>query len=127
MGTYEIAVVLHPDLEIDLEAPMSRVEEVLANAGATIKNRDEWGKRKLAYPIAGQTFGLYVFYVVEMDGDNVADIRHALQLNEEVIRHLVVTYEESAQAGEDSEDAAQEKTKTPKESSEVPDAGETTT
>lgn len=127
MGTYEVAVVLHPDLEIDLEAPMSRVEEVLSNAGATIKNRDEWGKRKLAYPIAGQTFGIYVFYVVEMDGDKVADIRHALQLNEEVIRHLVVTYEESAQAGEESEDSDREKTETPQGGSETPDAGETTT
>jgi small subunit ribosomal protein S6 len=119
MGTYEVAVVLHPDLEIDPEAPKSRVEESLSGAGATIKSRDEWGKRKLAYPIAGQTFGIYIFYVIEVAGDRVADIKQALQLNEEVIRHMVVTYEANAQprAGEDEEETREDSKENSKESS----------
>ncbi|PSO43216.1 30S ribosomal protein S6 [Candidatus Saccharibacteria bacterium QS_5_54_17] len=119
MGTYEVAVVLHPDLEIDPEAPKSRVEESLSGAGATIKSRDEWGKRKLAYPIAGQTFGIYIFYVIQVEGDRVADIKQALQLNEEVIRHMVVTHEANAQprAGDDQEDAEENSKKDSKENS----------
>lgn len=114
MGTYEITVVLHPDLEIDLEAPMSRVEEALTNVGATIKNRDEWGKRKLAYPIEGQTFGVYVFYVVDVEGNRIADIEHSLKLNEEVIRHLIVTYNENAEPEENTDESEGRKEEKPK-------------
>lgn len=94
MKTYEVAVVLHPDLEIDLEAPLSRLDEALSSVGADVKKRDDWGKRKLAYAIEGQNFGIYSFYTVDMEPSRVAELQQALQMNEEVMRHLIVTYEE---------------------------------
>lgn len=122
MKNYEVAIVLHPDLEIDLEAPLARMDETLSGVGAEIKKRDEWGKRKLAYPIKGQTFGIYAFYVVEMDPSRVSELEQALRLNGEVMRHLVIALTPE-QMNEESRDSSETKD-TEKEDKE--DTGKTT-
>lgn len=89
MNTYEIAVLYHPDLEIDLEKATVKVEKILADNGAKITKADNWGKRKLAYPIAKQEFAVYVFYTVEIPGENVAKIEQIFNITDEIIRFLL--------------------------------------
>jgi small subunit ribosomal protein S6 len=86
---YEIAVLYHPDLEIDLEKATSKLEKILADNKAKIVKTDNWGKRKLAYPIAKQDFAVYVFYTVEMPGLSVAKIEQTLNITDEIIRFLI--------------------------------------
>jgi small subunit ribosomal protein S6 len=90
MNQYEIAVLYHPDLEIDLEKATGRVEKIFTDNGAEIKNTDNWGKRKLAYPINKLEYALYIFYTVEMPGEAVRKIESLLNITDEVIRFLVV-------------------------------------
>ena len=71
---YEIAVLYHPDLEIDLGNASTKVEKIITDAGGKITKTDNWGKRKLAYTIAKQEFAVYVFYTVEMPTDAVKKI-----------------------------------------------------
>lgn len=107
MREYEVAVILHPDLEIDLEAPLQRLNELFERVGARIIKRDDWGKRKLAYPIDRQTFGVYVFYRIECEPDKTAELERNLGLMEEVVRHLVITYEAPPA---DTEESSEEET-----------------
>jgi small subunit ribosomal protein S6 len=86
---YEIAVIYHPDLEIDLEKATSKIEKILADNKAKITKTDNWGKRKLAYPIAKQDFGVYVFYTVEMPGASVMKIEQIFNITDEIIRFLI--------------------------------------
>jgi small subunit ribosomal protein S6 len=86
---YEIAVLYHPDLEIDLEKATSKIEKILADNKATITKTDNWGKRKLAYPIAKQDFAVYVFYTVEMPGENVRKVEQTFNITDEIIRFLI--------------------------------------
>jgi small subunit ribosomal protein S6 len=86
---YEIAVLYHPDLEIDLEKATSKIEKILADNKAKITKTDNWGKRKLAYPIAKQDFAVYVFYTVEMPGNSVANIEQSFNITDEIIRFLI--------------------------------------
>jgi small subunit ribosomal protein S6 len=86
---YEIAVLYHPDLEIDLEKATSKIEKILSDNKAKVLKTDNWGKRKLAYPIAKQDFAVYVFYTVEMPGSSVAKIEQTLNITDEVIRFLI--------------------------------------
>jgi small subunit ribosomal protein S6 len=86
---YEIAVLYHPDLEIDLEKATSKIEKILADNKAKITKTDNWGKRKLAYPIAKQDFAVYVFYTVEMPGSSVANIEQSFNITDEIIRFLI--------------------------------------
>ncbi len=93
MRNYEIAVVLHPDLEIDIESATSKVEKIIELAKGKVTKKDNWGKRKLAYPIKKQDWGIYVFYQVQLDPAAVAQIENTLRITEEVIRYLVVSLE----------------------------------
>lgn len=89
MNQYEIAILYDPDLEVDLEKATSRVEKIFTDNGATIKNTDNWGKRKLAYPIKKHEMAIYVFYTVDMPGANVQKLESILNITDEVIRFLI--------------------------------------
>lgn len=89
MNQYEIAILYDPDLEIDLEKATSRVEKILTDNGAKITNTDNWGKRKLAYPIRKHDMAVYVFYTAEIPGANVQKIESILNITDEVIRFLI--------------------------------------
>lgn len=89
MNQYEIAVLYHPDLEIDLEKATSKVEKLIADNKGKITNVDNWGKRKLAYAINESEHAIYVFYTVEMPAENVAKLESVLNITDEVIRFLI--------------------------------------
>lgn len=86
---YEIAVLYHPDLEIDLEKAENRVKKILADNGGSITKTDNWGRRKLAYPIKKQEFAVYVFYTAEMSAENVAKVEQTFNITDEIIRFLI--------------------------------------
>ncbi len=89
MNQYEIAVLYHPDLEIDLEKATSRVEKIFTDNGGKVTNVDNWGKRKLAYPIKKNEHAVYVFYTVELPAQGVRKIESTLNITDEVVRFLI--------------------------------------
>lgn len=93
MRKYEIAVVLHPDLEIDLESTLEKIEAILTKNGGKITKKDNWGKRKLAYKINKQDWGIYVFYQIDTEPEQVTKINQTLRITEEVMRYLIVSLE----------------------------------
>lgn len=86
---YEIAVLYHPDLEIDLEKASGKVEKTITDNGGKITNTDNWGKRKLAYPIAKNDFAVYVFYSVEMPPGGAQKVEKTFNITDEIIRFLI--------------------------------------
>lgn len=44
MQEYELTVLVHPDLEADLEKPLSKVRDLIKTGGGTITKEDNWGK-----------------------------------------------------------------------------------
>lgn len=86
---YEIAIVLDPDLEIDLDKATARVEKIFTDNGGNITNTDNWGKRKLAYPINKSESGVYIIYTLEIPAQNVRKIESTLNITDEVIRFLI--------------------------------------
>jgi small subunit ribosomal protein S6 len=89
MNQYEIAVLYHPDLEVDLTKAEDKVKKIVADNGGTITTTDNWGKRKLAYDISGNEHAIYVFYTVEMPPTNVQKVEGLLNIANEVIRFLI--------------------------------------
>ncbi len=94
MRHYEVAIVLHPDLEIDLENVLKKVEKIFTDLGAKVNKKDNWGKKKLAYKINKQDWGIYVFYELEIEPANVREINSRLRITEEVMRYLIVSVED---------------------------------
>ena len=111
MESYEITLLLHPDLEIDLEAPLKKIEKIIKDNGGKIEASDNWGKRKLAYPIKGQEFAVYQFYVADLPPTSIEKLDKAFVLSDEVIRHLIVRKVEYVEEEEQKEEAKEEKTK----------------
>lgn len=89
MNQYEIAVLYHPDLEIDLEKATSRVEKIFADNGGKVTNVDNWGKRKLAYPIKKNESAVYVIYTVDFPAQSVRKVESTMNITDEVIRFLI--------------------------------------
>jgi small subunit ribosomal protein S6 len=89
LNQYEIAVLYHPDLEVDLSKAEDRVTKIIADNGGKIVGTDNWGKRKLSYDIAGNEHAVYVFYTVEMPGTGVQKVESTLNITDEVIRFLI--------------------------------------
>ncbi len=89
MNVYEIAVLFDPGLEVDMQKATERVEKILTDNGAKITNVDNWGKRKLAYPIKKHDQAVYVFYTAEVPGESVRKIESIFNITDEVIRFLI--------------------------------------
>jgi small subunit ribosomal protein S6 len=89
LNQYEVAVLYHPDLEIDLEKATKRVEKIFTDNGGKVVNVDNWGKRKLAYPIKKSEHAVYVFYTVELPAEGVRKVESTLNITDEVIRFLI--------------------------------------
>ncbi|MCC7543626.1 30S ribosomal protein S6 [bacterium] len=122
MRQYEVAVVLHPDLEIDLERATAKIETVITGLGGKIEKKDNWGKRKLAYKIKKQDWGLYVFYQVSLDPAQVQPLDNTLRITDEVMRYLVVSLEDVKAINKPKSDPTKVKsTKTDKTQSKAED------
>lgn len=89
MHQYEIAVLYHPDLEVDLSKAEERVKKIISDNGGKVVDADNWGKRKLAYAIKGNEHAVYVFYTVELPGTSVQKVESTLNITDEVIRFLI--------------------------------------
>ncbi|HUD07091.1 MAG TPA: 30S ribosomal protein S6 [Candidatus Saccharimonadales bacterium] len=98
MNNYELAVLYHPTLEVDLAKAEAQLKKVLDNAKAKIVAKDDWGKRKLAYPIKKQDHAIYVFYTIDVDPKDVRKIESALNITDEIIRYLIVKPNPKAEA-----------------------------
>ena len=96
MNEYELTVLIHPDLEADLETPLTKVRDIIKNAGGTIVREDNWGKKKLAYPIRREEFAVYVYMDVSLPADAPLKISNIFNITDEVLRYLLVTVNEKA-------------------------------
>lgn len=94
MKEYELTVLIHPDLEADLETPLAKVRDIIKNAGGEITSEDDWGKKKLAYKINREDFAVYVYMDVKLPADAPLKISNTLNITEEVLRYLLVTVDE---------------------------------
>jgi small subunit ribosomal protein S6 len=105
LNQYELAVLYHPDLEVDLTKAEERVKKIITDNGGKVTGEDNWGKRKLAYAIKGNEHAVYVFYTVELPGEAVRKVEDTLNITGEVIRFLITRPDLKAIAKADVEKA----------------------
>jgi small subunit ribosomal protein S6 len=97
-----MGVVVRADMEEDnFRAEMERIKGLIDRFGGTIEKVDEWGRRKLAYPISKLTEGMYTFITYTSAGETPREVENRLNLMENVLRYLTIR--------KDEEDAVVEK------------------
>lgn len=96
MKEYELTVLVHPDLEADLDKVLDKVRALVTDNGGEIIKEDNWGKKKLAYSINREDFAVYVYFEVKLPADALLKISNVLNITDEVLRYLLVKADEKA-------------------------------
>lgn len=94
MKNYELTVLIHPDLEMNLEPATTKIKDLIEKNGGKIIKEENDGKKKLAYPIKKQDFAIYNYYEVELPAGAPAKIDSIFNITDEILRHLLVKVDE---------------------------------
>ena len=94
MNQYEAMYVIDTQLEeTQRQELIARFNALIAANGGTVDRVDEWGKRRLAYPINYKTEGYYVLTYVTAPPELPRELERNLQISESVLRYLVTRFE----------------------------------
>jgi small subunit ribosomal protein S6 len=93
---YELVMVVSPDAgDEGFPTTVERVTNFIQERGGEIKDVDQWGRRRLAYPIGRYTEAFYAVSHFSLEPQQVRALEGNLDLAEDVLRHLVVRQEEA--------------------------------
>jgi small subunit ribosomal protein S6 len=91
MNRYETVFILTPVLsEAQAKEAVEKFKGYLTNHGATITNEENWGLKKLAYPIQKKTTGFYYLIEFAAPGELVSGLEVEYKRDERVMRFLTV-------------------------------------
>ncbi len=91
MPGYEMVFILNANLsEDDFTRVLGKVNDQITKLGGTVSETNQWGKRRLAYPIKRQTEGNYVLEKVQIKQTALKELDAGLKLTEDVLRYLFV-------------------------------------
>ena len=95
MNKYELVYVIDAALEDEArKAVIDRFNGMIEQNGGKVTKVDEWGKRRLAYPINYKTEGYYVLVNFESEATLPREIERTMQIAESILRYLIVKVEE---------------------------------
>ncbi len=91
---YEILFVIHPDRVEEKNTILERITTVITEDSGQVLKLDEWGMRKLAYPIEKKRQGYYILMEFAAPAETPAKLEQNLRIDERVIRFIIVKLEE---------------------------------
>lgn len=93
MNKYEALYIINPDLEETAKAFVEKFNGVITTNGGTIDSCDEWGKRRLAYPINFKSDGYFV--LVKFTGPSALplELERNFKITDGILRYLVTRLE----------------------------------
>ncbi len=87
---YELAFILNPEVsEEETRSILDRIDQIVANHGGQVVKVNQWGRRRLAYPIERHRDGFYVFIDMILTAETVIELERTLKVSEVVLRHMV--------------------------------------
>ena len=97
MSNYETVFILNPVLsDTQIEETVKKFEDFLINKGAKMVAKENWGLKKLAYPIQHRKSGFYHLFEFTAEGDVVAPYELEFRRDERVMRFLTVKLDKHA-------------------------------
>ena len=92
MRYYELIYIVNSNVERKkVDQVMKDIGERLEKAGSKLINHTVWGKKKLAYPIRGNTYGTYILAHYNCgDNEKLNEFDSWLKLSGLAIRHMIV-------------------------------------
>jgi len=95
MKKYEITFVVSENLTEDKAKEISKnIGHLIESRGGKVELDLFWGKKKLAYKIAKNTFGYYFVVVFFVEPNEIQEMNKEIRMNEKILRHLIVDFVE---------------------------------
>ena len=95
MRLYESVFIARQDItSAQVEAMADDFAEIITSAGGSIKKREYWGLRSLAYRIKKNRKGHYVMFNMETGTEALREYERILGLNEDILRFLNLNIKE---------------------------------
>ena len=95
MRRYELMLVLHPDVDEERrDAVMAQVRRAAGESGGEVVAEDNWGRRRLAFKMGTHAEAHYHLAQLTMEASAAGELENALNIAEDVLRHLLVRQEE---------------------------------
>ncbi len=99
MNRYETVFILTPVLsDAQTKEAVKKFEGLLKKQKAKLIHKEDWGLRKLAYPIQKKSTGFYFLFEFDMEADRVAPLEVELKRDERFIRFLTVKMDKHSAA-----------------------------
>lgn len=97
---YELIIALKPLLPDEVRKDIHKnFVDMVESKGGEILDVDVWGKRYLAYKIAGHNEGYYILYNFDITPDHVEEIKRQLQLKQEILRSMIIEVDHPEEIG----------------------------
>ena len=107
--TYEMATIFTSDIpDSEIQGHITDVENLVVANGGEIIYTDIWGMRDFAYTIKKKDSGYYVLYYFEAPRTTPHKVRDAIQLREDVLRHMLLVAEKLPNKVKEVENAKEE-------------------
>jgi small subunit ribosomal protein S6 len=91
MRMYETIYIVQPDLgDEEVKNLSTKVQDIIANMNGDFKRLEDWGVRKLAYPINKSPRGRYFYLRFDGDSPLIAELERRLRLDDKVYRYQSV-------------------------------------
>ncbi len=90
-GIYESAVLINAALDDQqIDSILTRIKDVITNNGGEIRELDNWGRKRLAYPVEKSKIGYYAIYRFEAPSDMIAKLERIYSLDEQILRYVTL-------------------------------------
>ena len=93
-ANYEVVYILDPAMGEEAIAAMIEKFKTLVETQGTVSEVDEWGKRRLAYPINDLNEGYYVLMTFTAEPSLPAELDRVLKITEGVMRSMIICKDE---------------------------------
>jgi len=91
LGAYELVFIVRPDVsEEQLEATVEDIRQFITSRDGVVDDVEQWGKKRLAYPIRHHREGSYVLTRFQLSPEQNRELESSLRISEDVIRHLLI-------------------------------------
>ncbi|HTX87319.1 MAG TPA: 30S ribosomal protein S6 [Candidatus Nanoarchaeia archaeon] len=88
---YELLFIIpNKFTEDEAKAIDAKIKQQIAAAGGEVTYAEDWGKKKLAYPIGGYNHGYYKLAEFDLAGEKLAELDNFLRLSNDVLRHQII-------------------------------------
>ncbi len=96
MRDYELVMILSPEAtEAEAAETVSRITSLISDGGGSVSEQDNWGIRRLAYPIQRFIEGNYFIARCKMEAQAAVELDTTLNTSQDVLRHLVFRLDQS--------------------------------